>query len=424
VDDDALVRARVEPGGGGFDLTVASAGTPDNLFPGPFLIRGRNIRYDDTAGALLVDLSVVNHSRTSYPEPVGLTFMSLLPEGVEVLNPDNDIQGPGAAIVFDFANDDALWTPGEESLPRPVEFSIESGQAVAFVARIDIGAEPDGAIGGVAWNDADRDGQWDIDELGVGGVEITLARGDYENTAAAEVLYRTTTDRFGFYRFSHLPADFYTVTRTITGDCQPTTATQIQVILVETDTGVSRFESVNFGCDYPDPPPPPDSTFVFVYDWIEATGMWDDRPMAPFAPALFARTLRIDRCGCPPPCLGPPCRQLPYALKGPVTDLNLDRNAVQVMGTWLLLPVRRETEGGFDIQPYDLKIGDRVAAGIYSEDGLTDPVLISLERWEKDYEVVSGHVNRVYHRPDGYGRPLAAWVFNTRVELTTLTTDG
>ena len=37
---------------------------------------------------------------------------------VEILNPDNDIHGPGAAIVFEFANDDAMWTPGEESFPR------------------------------------------------------------------------------------------------------------------------------------------------------------------------------------------------------------------------------------------------------------------------------------------------------------------
>ena len=46
----------------------------------------------------------------------------------------------GAAIVFHFANDDGLWTPGEESLARTVEFGVTKGTAIAFIARLDLGA--------------------------------------------------------------------------------------------------------------------------------------------------------------------------------------------------------------------------------------------------------------------------------------------
>ena len=68
--------------------------------------------------------AVVNAGERSYPEPASLTFVSLLPDTVEVLNADNGETGPGASFGFQFANDDLEWSPGEERLPRTVAFDV------------------------------------------------------------------------------------------------------------------------------------------------------------------------------------------------------------------------------------------------------------------------------------------------------------
>ena len=50
--------------------------------------------------------------------------MQLLPPEITVLDADNGENGVGASYRFTFANDDAMWTPGEESLPRTVRFVV------------------------------------------------------------------------------------------------------------------------------------------------------------------------------------------------------------------------------------------------------------------------------------------------------------
>ncbi|HXS10160.1 MAG TPA: hypothetical protein VN852_09255, partial [Candidatus Krumholzibacteria bacterium] len=100
---------------------------PGDPGSGPFVLRGRNLHYNDEDGALVVDLSVLNRGDVAQTEPIGLTFIRLDPDGVTVLNPDNDVHDDGGAILFHFANDDGFWTPGEASLPRTVEFGVDKG---------------------------------------------------------------------------------------------------------------------------------------------------------------------------------------------------------------------------------------------------------------------------------------------------------
>jgi len=107
-----------------FEFISSKNGDPEDPIEGPFAIRGRNIRYDQENGMLIVDLSVENMGENTFEEGVTLTFMSLLPEGVTVLNPDNNETGNGAAINFEFDNDDGQWTPGEESLLRETHFGV------------------------------------------------------------------------------------------------------------------------------------------------------------------------------------------------------------------------------------------------------------------------------------------------------------
>lgn len=419
--DSGQIQASVDPAAGSFEITVPSAGDPARPLAGPFVIRGRNIHYDDAAGALVADLSVLNHSRTSIPEPIGLTFLDLMPDGVEVQNPDNDIHGDGAAIVFAFDNDDGMWTPGEESLPHAVQFSAERGQAVAFVARIDVGEVPtdDGAIGGIVWRDTDGDGVLDPGEAGIPRVEIFMTRGDAEATTTPEALYRTITGADGHYAFKGLPAGFYTLARGGDDQCMPTTSSIIHVLLTESDDGVSRYLDANFGCALPEPPPPPDSLFVQVGDWINARGQYQGTPMGPYPPGLAARIVSVTRCTD----FRNPCEGLQTVLAGPVTGINVDRRAIEVMNTWLHVPPDdlETTVVRLTIPLDKIQVGDRVRAEVaFLPDG-QGPVAWNLAWWNEDEDVVMGFVDRVMTVPERPLFPIAVGVLGTRVDLTHLT---
>jgi hypothetical protein len=159
-----------------FEIISMKNGDPEDPIDGPFAIVGRNIRYDAELNALVVDLSVKNLGENTFDEDVMLTFLSLLPEGVRVLNPDNEENGAGAAIVFEFENDDGQWTPGEESLGRETHFGVEEGTSIGFTARLDTGIGAGlGSIGGMVWNDENGDGIMDEGEAGVEGAMLELS---------------------------------------------------------------------------------------------------------------------------------------------------------------------------------------------------------------------------------------------------------
>jgi hypothetical protein len=172
-----------EVGNANFEISVNATGDSRRRFEGPFVLRGSNLHYVDSLQALSVDLTITNRGEVAHSEPIGLTFIKLVPEGVTVQNPDNGINGEGAAFTFAFANDDGQWTPGESSLPRNVLFGVEPGKAVGFIARLDIGEPIDGgSIAGRLWNDANQDGVMDPDEGGIPAVRIALRSIDNEDT--------------------------------------------------------------------------------------------------------------------------------------------------------------------------------------------------------------------------------------------------
>ncbi|MCB1185020.1 DNRLRE domain-containing protein, partial [bacterium] len=144
--------------------------------------------------------------------------------------------------TFGFANDDALWTPGEESLPLTVAFLVDDGVAVAFTARIGAGLPANaGLIAGMVFADYDGDGVRDEGEEGVPGAVIEL-RHDQR-----EMLARTVTAADGRYRFGGLVAGAYTVTLAPQPLLAPTGDPVLHVLLTTTADGVSRFEEADFG---------------------------------------------------------------------------------------------------------------------------------------------------------------------------------
>lgn len=238
--ETALIRGDINPDDVAFEYTSDGE---DGV--GPYMILGRNIEFDSETNTLSVDLSVKNLGSMSYPEPVTLTFLSLLPEGVEVKNPDNDVNGPGAMIEFEFDNDDNQWTPEEESLPRKTLFDTGDATSIAFVSRIDVGDDSGelGTIAGIVWDDDDENGVIDDGEDGIGGVEVVLTCDDMNMEPK-----KAETDLDGMYKFEDLESGFYTVTKTPEDACSPTTSTVLYVVLAEDEGDVDPFLAANFGC--------------------------------------------------------------------------------------------------------------------------------------------------------------------------------
>ena len=445
-----LIAGEIDAAGGSFEYSTDTAGDPANPVPGPFIIRGTNIHYVDSLSALSADITVEHRCRCEFPEPIGMTFVTLLPHGVTVQNPDNGEHGPGAAIVFEFENDDGVWSPFEESLPRTVLFGVDRGVSIGFVARIDIGMDPDlGSIGGLVWHDQNRNGVIDPDEPGIAGVVINMYRTDGpESTMPPEILWRAVTSRDGSYRFDKLDAGHYEVQKMPTDGLEPTTPTKIQVFLVEEDGIVGDFLMANFGCVPVGPPRPVIEKGDFVDVWgseyvsrpvhvvtarfVQVTKCNGDRPTASaFMPAFVSGDITdIDVCDLP---VG--------ALMGPVTDINRDERILWVMGTPVHfdtiptdtipddstiapgMPSQGDPLPGEKIDFEDAEIGDNVTVFAFNDpshrtlDGL-QLFKITAETFAPIYEV-HGKVDEILMTTD---RVISGFVaMRTRVHITNLT---
>lgn len=399
-DGTGVIHGQVDPGSNGFSFTVETAGDPSHPIFGPFEIRGSRIAWDDSLSALTIDLTVTNRGVVSQPEPIGIEFIRLLPESVTVVNPDNDIHGPGAQIDFHFANDDGKWTPGEQSLPRMVAFHVERGRAVAFVAHILIGTSPPGAaIGGLVWNDADRDGFPDPDESGLSGWPV-IARSVNAPLMPPDRLWRTTTGPDGLYRFSGLTPGLYEV-MSLPGEpnFESTTPITLHVILAASDGGTETFANANFGWrEVALPPPLPDSIPVAPGDFTAVSGHW-----LPDRGGLVANTVTASRCGYVPfadaqqDTANPVCPDT-LSMEGPITSIERNRATFSVMGSTIWIGSNPGDSWNGNYEP-----GDRVRVMVTAPRGLLGlPVLIGIERADgtnAGEETVDGYVTMVFPMP-------------------------
>jgi hypothetical protein len=385
--NDGTIHGQI--GSSDFEFEVR-AGGPGDPMEGPFILRGSHLHYDADAGALVVDLTVTNAGIVAQHEPIGLTFIKLDPDGVTVLNPDNSINDDGAAITFHFANNDGTWTPGEQSLARTVLFSADEGEAIAFIARLDIGPETGGGvIDGLVWSDGNKNGAIDNGEPGLPGVGVYLRRFAQEtgDSAEAPLARVTSTGPDGHYAFDHVPAGGYVVSiapSTVT--LFPTTPTEIHVLLLSTNGDVSSYHGANFGAVRELPPPPNTN------DHVHAAGKFSP-PDDAFA------ALSLEYFTCPPDTTPQPLVTDPPVnedcvggrLRGPVTEVG--RNVIRVMATWVIM--------GTMNPPPDFKVGSRVDVHVHQGPGPLAWVADSIVPWGESQDELVGRVEARDIAPDG-----------------------
>ncbi len=374
-------------GGSDFEIVFADAGDPNAPYSGPFTLRGTNVNYDETLGALLADLTIRNDTDQSYPLPVTLTFTRLLPGGVTVLNPDNDEHGAGAVIEFHFTNRDVIWGPGEESVPRTVQFSVEPDVAVAFTARLGIGEAPQGGtIAGVVYMDVNRNGERDSSEDGVPRQKLTLVHTGLSPATVIQV-WETTTNVEGYFEFNDLRAGSYTLTKDTPTGVENTTPSVMYVLLTERGGAVTDFLEAEFGCIIP-------HEFYWFRrgDFVRVKGIFGDIPFH-----IFATETAHTRCwppfrDCEPADPDCPCFKYEAMLRGPVTRLpSDDRPVIEVMGVPVWIAPAGAPNVDYSIDPETLEVGDQVETELdYGFDGSL--IARTLHEWTGEKSEVHGTV--------------------------------
>jgi hypothetical protein len=428
-----------------FAITLRSAVGENSPLQGPFVLRGYNVRYDDALGATVCDLTLKNEGEVPHSEPVGITFINLLPAGVEILNPDNGENGNGASIVFQFPNSDGMWSPGEESDPRETQFRAASNVAIGFVARLDISTQPPGgSIGGVVWNDMNENGEMDPGEDGIGGVTIMLESSDAPPDTmppdtmmtAAMAVDQTMTADDGSYRFDGLEAGFYTVGKEPTPDYLPTTPNPMFVILTEDTSGVSSFLTANFGCVPMDNDTMPAGPTLSEGDYVAVNGHWDGDQLVALGVDYFE--CEEDTGGVEPPDTMPDpmallgsddgewndhdcwnwndwiCGLHYGKIRGPVTAIDTASTDstdtgmwVEIMGTQLKVMLIRD-HSSKALTCDDIEVGDRVEARVkYTDEGW---VAWRLREWRGRKEQVHGFVEEVMGNGSLKVRVFDTWV--------------
>jgi len=383
-----------------FEFETAAPSSPDDPQPGRLIVRGANLSYDTELGALLVDLTLINASDRDFPEPVRLVLMELMPDTVTIQNADNEQTGPGAMFEFEFENDDSMWTTGEESLPRTVQFGIEAGVSIGFVSRVMMG-DPGvtGTIGGTVWDDLNEDGIRDDQEMGMPRVHVVLHSGPEPDPEMAMMM--AVTDTAGDYRFDGLPAGHYTVGLAPHQNLRPTTPHMIQVLLVEYEGEVADFLMADFGAVA-------DTTGgggheLEVGDCIHAKGWFEGEPD------------RLDMEIWEPcdadedPDLKDGHHDCWGRIIGPITDIDFEMRAVAIMGTWV------HFEDWDDDKDDDFEIGIRVRANVRLETTEEGDIVVGcrLQSFQGNWDRVRGHVQEIIENDEGGIR--AVRVLNTLI---------
>ena len=198
----------------------------------------------DEAGIAGVSVSLLdtlgNILATTETGPTGEYLFSGLEAGAYIVQfgeptDGNYVSSPQNAGTNDGFDSDASETDGMSAV-------IELGLG-EHNPTIDAGYYEPASLGDYVWLDLDGDGEQDVSETGLEGVEVTLL------DESGNIVSTTTTDANGFYEFTDLMPDTYTVEVSFTGPNGEEATTPVSLT---TTLGSGEYDdTMDFGYYFP-----------------------------------------------------------------------------------------------------------------------------------------------------------------------------
>jgi hypothetical protein len=198
-------------------------------------------------------VAIRNDGVNSVPGPAGVTVGHFVPNEVAPLNAACLGGCPTincAPCVFDHRDtygEDGVLQAGEMSAPIEWILRNPSGESFAFRAWIDAG-EPDGAIGGCVFRDANANGRRESTEPGIPSIAVTL----FDPNGLMTIAH---TDADGRFTFAITAPGLYQVVRACPPcleppfPCRLTTPDRYEVLIIRRNDGtLSSFLHADFGC--------------------------------------------------------------------------------------------------------------------------------------------------------------------------------
>ncbi len=202
-----------------------------------------NLASNADSGTVSFDAALVNGSDALVGPPVRFVITGIMPDGVNVLNPDGyDREGHP---YFDFSRafgNDGVLTPGEKSEIKRFVFHTGVPKTFAIAYRFDFSWDlPGKSVSGVVFYDFNRNGERDSCEAGIQNVWVHL----YSNNPDGSGIHRSVhSGESGLYAFFGLDDGVYTVQTTPPFHFVHTTPNPVIVTLIGDQENLL---SINFG---------------------------------------------------------------------------------------------------------------------------------------------------------------------------------
>ena len=208
----------------------------------PIVLLASEIIWAPDSGILSAKVALHNTGPDTLVGPMSVEVFDFSPQGVVPLNAVCGIVvGPCWYEYNGRYGGDGMLSPGETSSPRQWQIHNPRGEGFRFRSRLVPNPPTGGRIGGVVFEDHNKDGKRDANELGIAGVLILMKSNSGE--------WRTLTNRRGYFEIPVRDPGVYTVNASgLPRDTVPTTPVEMNVVVFRDANGnLSNFLEANFG---------------------------------------------------------------------------------------------------------------------------------------------------------------------------------
>jgi hypothetical protein len=264
----------------------------------PLRLIATDITWAPGSGILRAKVAVHNAGREAVLGLSGVEVFDFVPADVQPLNAVCGII-PEAPCFYEYSGtygDDDRLDPGETSEALEWQILNIRGEGFAFRARLLGNPNPGGRIAGVVFHDINRNGTRETNEEGLPGIFVALGPMRFAPVQ---------TDANGHFELRAPEPGIYTVHKQTQNGWEPTTPTDMQVVVFRDINGnLSNFLSADFGCWPREVPPGPGIGGVVFLD-SNRDGQRDPNevgiPGIVISLAPFPPDSRDETCGLDPP---------------------------------------------------------------------------------------------------------------------------